>query len=191
MLNDLHGVVRRTIERSRAGEGTIRRPGPTSIQLQVENMWLNIWEPVCEPITCMPHTHQRGFTSTVLLGRLITERLEIHKDDAGEYAFYRIVKSDDGRRMEYIPANWRCSVTSTTTEQPAGTIYHCPPDVFHRVTQPELTMTFLQLWGEPEREQYGLLPWGYNVGVIERYASKDTLPQLWAKVEEVCKLAGF
>lgn len=190
---EIHSLVKRTVDRAKKGEGTIRKLSPTSLQIHVANMKLNIWEPLNgEWVVSAAHNHTQGFTSTVLYGSIIDERYRFRYDTKGEFDLYTMEHLDERRRMVFTKTGTRCEVYAIdkTLLRP-GRIYHMPREDFHVAIQPELTMTLLQLWGEDEIQQMSLIPHGTKMETVERYMPTDEVPAMWNKVHEVCEKAGI
>lgn len=187
--------MRETVEYCRTRPHLLRRQGPTFLQLEVGDLWLNFWgdahAAVPIKIASQSHTHDRGFSSTIVLGSItntILQMVEAPRDSA-PYEEYVLDGGDHTRSAACVPTGRGLSAMhASVTTYCAGEMYDMTPESWHRTlfTQPSITM--LQLRG-PKVPRYIAFPAGTPSASLTWVAADPV--EAWNRIDGLMRLAGI
>jgi hypothetical protein len=189
-------TLREQIESCRGKADRIRRHGPHFVQLHPPGIHLNFWgqpDGHMPKIRTNPHTHDLGFTSTILYGSLLNIVVEIEPHPEGEYLLHEVDSRDGARNVRFNMTDQRVRlVAETETLMQVGDTYDMPPDLYHRTQITEPSITLLKLWEPRPRKFHALMPYGSeaNMKTAMRYVEGNDLDAAWAHIERFCALIG-
>lgn len=190
-------LVRKRIEECRNGSGMVKawKVNGTNnfIQLYMEGLRINFFLPTPDDVVeSPPHTHDLGFTSTILYGTFTNTVLDVVDDPQGDYERLMLHKPD-ALTFKYSKTGQRCRIArETSTTYRVGDTYSLDPREYHTTLFEIPTITYMRRWQEEVIPTYHLVEPGYKVPSIpDRTISKAELPGIWHTLDEMCERAGI
>lgn len=190
-------LVRKRIEECRAGAGLIKSwkvDGRNAfIQLYLEGLRINFFLPTPDDVVeSPPHTHDLGFTSTILYGSFTNTLLSVEDAPDGDYEKLRLHRPD-ALTFKYTKTGQRCCIVSEdSTTYGVGDTYSMDPREYHTTLFEVPTITYMRRWQEERIPTYHLVEPGSKVPSFpDRTISAAELPAVWRTLDEMCSLAGI
>jgi len=145
-----------------------------------------------ENVESPPHTHDIGFTSTIVYGKLVNTILDVEDAEDGDYERYALGKPDP-LTYTFNETRQRCRVVGakSKTYYPGDT-YVMDPRQYHRTRFTETTVTYLRRWPEELVQTFHLVRPGKGVPKQpDRTTSATELPGVWRTIDAVCERIGL
>lgn len=190
-------LVRKRIEECRRGLGMVKSwkvHGTNNfIQLYLPGLRINFFLPTPNDVVeSPPHTHDLGFTSTILYGTFVNTILDVEDDPDGDYERYTLNKPD-ALTFTFNETRQRCRIVrETPTTYNAGDTYSMDPRQYHTTLFIVNTITYMRRWQEELVQTYHLVPPGRVIpSMPDRTVTQEELPGVWQTIDEMCVRAGF
>jgi hypothetical protein len=190
-------LVRKRIEECRRGVGLVKSwkvNGTNSfIQIYLDGLRINFFLPTPDSVVkSPPHTHDLGFTSTILFGSFVNTILDVEEDLNGDYDRYQMCKPD-ALTFEFRDTQQRVSIVrQMPTTYRAGDTYSMDPREYHTTLFRDPTITYMRRWQEELVTTYHLVPVGRTIPPRpDRTVKSAELPGVWRTIDEMCARAGL
>lgn len=193
--------VREVVARAKAGEGVVKMHAPFFIQLQPDpSIHLNFWGSPFQPIPgsgriiAPCHTHNFGFTSHIIFGKLTNVRYSVAPSKTGKYRKYVIDNRDFDRFITFRPTDERMTILRSREEENLeGDTYEMDPREWHSTVTTQPSISLLDMWDHDELEYYVLADEskGQKFTESNRYVDPSKHDELFKQVDAMLKLAGI
>jgi hypothetical protein len=191
--------VREVVRRCKAGEGVVKWHFPHFIQLQPDkHLHLNFFG---SPLHELPknlgsptHTHDYGFTSHILSGRINNVRSQVAPTLDGEYFRYVVDDEDWTRYIQFRATDERMTVIRSVHESYGPSeVYEMDPREWHATRFDEPTITLLDMWDHAPLDYFVLVrpEQAQHFNIADRRVSADRMESLWLQVEANLAHAGI
>jgi hypothetical protein len=190
-------LVRKRIEECRRGAGVVKswkvKGTNNFIQLMFPGLRINFYLPTPDDVVeSPPHTHDLGFTSTVLYGVFTNTVLDVEEDPDGSYDRCTLLKPTPFT-FKFNNTGQRCEVIRETSKNyRAGDTYSMDPRQYHSTVFAQETITYMRRWQEELVQTFHLVPHGRKMPLLpKRQVTKAELPGIWRIIDGQCEKAGI
>ncbi len=190
-------LVRKRIELCRRGEGLVKswkvKGTNNFIQLFLNGLRINFYLPSPgDVVESPPHTHDLGFTSTVLYGAFTNTVLDVEEDPDGLYERCTLLKPTPFT-FQFHGTGQRCDILrETPTVYHTGDTYSTDPRQYHKTVFGQDTITYMRRWQEKLVQTFHLVPYGRKMPLLpKRAVTKAELPGIWRIIDGQCEKAGI
>lgn len=190
-------LVRKRIDECRQGSGLVKswkvNGANHFIQLYLDGLRINFYLPTPGWVVQSPaHTHDLGFTSTILYGTFVNTLLDVQDSPDGKYERYTLNKPD-AFTFTFDNTYQRCRIRrATPSTYTTGDTYSMDPRQYHRTEFTDTTITYMRRWQEDPVQTYHLVPLGQDVPARpDRTVTPEELPGVWRIIDALCERAGI